>query len=398
MRIDRVKEVIRVIMEEGEVPMLVGEAGIGKTEVIKELSHETSRQLHIVVLSQMEPGDLLGLPFIDGGATRYSPPDWLPKTGKSIIFFDEINRAHRLLRAAVMELLIDKRIHSHVLPEETWVVGAVNPSNENYEVYEIIDLAFIDRFVWIPVTNSLDSWSEYMKNKFFDERIKEISEKISQNTDLTEFTEYFHKNPDLPEIKLTPRSLTRYVKLFRAFEKRGMLDEFFEISYGIVGKASNVLNNVLTSDFDVGFTYLDLLEGNVNLSKRVDSIQRISALKRLLFEIERELEENTFEFEKYEKAFEVIYKTYSLEETNIILRWIFEMKQNKKKLYKKFERKKKEYYIDLYYQKNPDENIINQSTLKRTLEENSWFYKVIKKSLTAETEDQVNKDVINIAI
>ena len=32
-----------------------------------------------------------------------------------------------------MQLLIDKRIHNHVLPEGAWIMGAANPPDEEYD-------------------------------------------------------------------------------------------------------------------------------------------------------------------------------------------------------------------------------------------------------------------------
>ena len=79
-------ELLPPIMEVGEVPMLVGHAGVGKTEVIRSIGRKHNREVIVLALSQMEPGDLIGMPAKDGDRTVWLKPEWWPKDGNTILF------------------------------------------------------------------------------------------------------------------------------------------------------------------------------------------------------------------------------------------------------------------------------------------------------------------------
>ncbi len=63
MKPSTVKYLSKKIMEAGEIPLIWGgHFGVGKTDIAREIASETGRELIILIISQMEPGDLIGLP------------------------------------------------------------------------------------------------------------------------------------------------------------------------------------------------------------------------------------------------------------------------------------------------------------------------------------------------
>ncbi|HPC25795.1 MAG TPA: MoxR family ATPase, partial [Fervidobacterium sp.] len=65
MTVNEAKYLSEKIMSCGEIPLLIGHFGVGKTDIARDIAKETGRKLTILVLSQMEPGDLIGLPARD---------------------------------------------------------------------------------------------------------------------------------------------------------------------------------------------------------------------------------------------------------------------------------------------------------------------------------------------
>lgn len=229
MDIKRLERVLEEVLKIGEAVMLVGHAGVGKTSAVKRLARRTNRELKILILSQMEPGDLIGLPDKRGDETKFLKPDWFPKTNKAIVFLDEINRAHPLVRNAVMQLVLDKRVHNHVLPVDTWIVAAMNPA-DGYDVFDVDDPAFVDRFVWIWVENSEEDFVEYLKAKNL--YIKGVEEIFKGKLQID------GERPSFSFIKNTPRAWERAMKIVKAFSPSEFKEVGFEVLSGILERES----------------------------------------------------------------------------------------------------------------------------------------------------------------
>jgi hypothetical protein len=177
MKINEVKNALNYITKTGLCPLLMGQHGIGKTESVKQFAIENGYEFIDLRLGTQEPGDLLGLADFEKNengeiiTTKFFRPSWFPTHGKHVVFLDEINRAPKYVLQAVFQLILDKRIHEHVLPEETIVVAACNPDTEDYDVTDMSDPAFLDRFCVIKVENDLNTFLEFATKSNVDSSI-----------------------------------------------------------------------------------------------------------------------------------------------------------------------------------------------------------------------------------
>lgn len=244
-------------MESGEVPLLVGHFGVGKTDLIREIANETNRKLIILVLSQMEPGDLIGLPSRENNKTVFLAPDWWPEDGNCILFLDEINRSHRSIRNAIMQLLIDKRIHNHILPENTWIVASMNPPDEDYDQVDLItDPAFLSRFFILEISPNIEEWLKW-------------AETVQMPDEIRNFIE---KNPEflLPgtsvslkaNIRPSPRSWFKLGNVLKNLTKEEKRKYAYQIASGILGsEAAKVFTENIF--LDIPNAREVLLKGNI---------------------------------------------------------------------------------------------------------------------------------------
>src|SRR5262249_17559966 len=97
--------------------LLIGPHGVGKSEVLQAAAHELKIDFITRDLSLMEPPDLIGLPTMKGGVTRYCRPSFLPTSGQGLIVFEELNRCATYMRAPCLQLLTARCLNDYRLPE-----------------------------------------------------------------------------------------------------------------------------------------------------------------------------------------------------------------------------------------------------------------------------------------
>ncbi|WP_336084128.1 AAA family ATPase [Nocardia sp. SSK8] len=128
-----------------DLPVLLwGEPGIGKTAALTQLAETLDLPLTTVIASVHEPSDFSGLPVIgDDPATQgvpMAPPDWavdLARTGRGLLFLDELSTAPPAVQAALLRLVLERRIGALQLPAGVRVVAAANPRSSAADGWEL---------------------------------------------------------------------------------------------------------------------------------------------------------------------------------------------------------------------------------------------------------------------
>lgn len=153
----RLEAVLELAYRARRPVLLEGPTGIGKSEIVRKLADRLGI-VHVVLdLSLLEPPDLVGLPLIEQGRTRYALPDILPRDGAGILMLEELNRAERYIQQPALQLLSARRLHSYELPPGYACFAAINPESEGYHVTPL-DKALRARFLNLPVRADRTSW------------------------------------------------------------------------------------------------------------------------------------------------------------------------------------------------------------------------------------------------
>jgi MoxR-like ATPase len=143
-------------------PLLVGHSGVGKSELLKQAAHKLGVQFICRDLSLMEPPDLMGLPQVNGQSTVYLPPDFLPRSGRGILVFEELNRCEKFMQAPCLQLLTTRTLNDYRLPEGWLPAAAINPPDSDYLVNQM-DPALLFRFVQARVVPDQREWLRWAR-------------------------------------------------------------------------------------------------------------------------------------------------------------------------------------------------------------------------------------------
>lgn len=193
MNITNLHKTLPYLIKAKITPCIIGGHGIGKSSVIKQYAEENGYSFHPYLLGQMsDAGDILGLQEFDrdenGKAfqTRFIHPEALPKNKKSLLFFDELNRASKDLIQALFQLVLEGKYHNYSLPEDSFIVVAMNPPTGDYTVIDFNDKAFQDRFCHIILKPTAQEFFKYVdsrnyKNNTFLSYLKDTPEMLEDN-------------------------------------------------------------------------------------------------------------------------------------------------------------------------------------------------------------------------
>ncbi|GAA1747708.1 MoxR family ATPase [Nonomuraea bangladeshensis] len=128
-----------------DLPVLLwGEPGIGKTAALTQLADSLDLPLTTVIASVHEPSDFSGLPVVgDDPATQgvpMAPPDWavhLAREGRGLLFLDELSTAPPAVQAALLRLVLERRVGALRLPPGVRIVAAANPRSSAADGWEL---------------------------------------------------------------------------------------------------------------------------------------------------------------------------------------------------------------------------------------------------------------------
>jgi hypothetical protein len=146
-----------------DLPVLLwGEPGIGKTAALTQLATALDLPLTTVIASVHEPSDFSGLPVVgDDPAVQgvpMAPPDWavrLVRAGRGLLFLDELSTAPPTVQAALLRLVLERRIGALRLPPGVRIVAAANPRSSAADGWELSP-PLANRFVHLRWTHDHD--------------------------------------------------------------------------------------------------------------------------------------------------------------------------------------------------------------------------------------------------
>ncbi|ADV67538.1 AAA family ATPase [Deinococcus maricopensis] len=140
--------------------MIWGAPGVGKSSVVQQVASAHDLGFVDVRLSQLAPTDLRGLPVAEDGVSRWYPPEFLPRSGRGVLFLDEINMAPPTMQGMAQQLILDRRVGSYVLPDGWFVWAAGNRKEDRASVFDM-PAPLGNRFLHLEVRAEFEAWRAY---------------------------------------------------------------------------------------------------------------------------------------------------------------------------------------------------------------------------------------------
>jgi hypothetical protein len=137
-----------------------GPPGIGKSALVQRFADEVGLPCVSLLGSQLAPEDLIGVPQIVDGCSRFCPPVSIARTTPYCLFLDELNACSHEVQKAFYSLIHERRIGEYCLPDGSVVVGAGNRAQDS-AIVKPMSSALINRMIHVHLKVSHRDWLEW---------------------------------------------------------------------------------------------------------------------------------------------------------------------------------------------------------------------------------------------
>lgn len=262
---------------------ILGNHGIGKTDVVRSVAQELGMELVKINLAQLEElSDLVGFPVTsyqvcktEGGETKtrwvsqkemenlftkgwepmeteprmsYAKPEWIAnRGGAGVLLIDDWTRADNRFIQACMDLIYESKYISWELPKDWHIILTSNPDDGNYLVSGQDD-AQKDRYFDYTMKFSIDDWAEWAESHGIDDRCINFMMLFPEATDGISQYNVTEKN----KICVSPRAWSMFFDAMSALpDFNSSITRIKELGEGSVGnEASNLFCQFITQGFD----------------------------------------------------------------------------------------------------------------------------------------------------
>ena len=144
---------------------LWGPPGIGKSDVVAEITNELGGFMIDLRMAQMEPTDIRGIPFFNKelGKMDWAPPVDLPDEELAsqypivVLFLDEMNSAAPAVQAAGYQLILNRRVGKYRLPDNVVIVAAGNRESDKGVTFRM-PMPLANRFIHVEMRPDFAAW------------------------------------------------------------------------------------------------------------------------------------------------------------------------------------------------------------------------------------------------
>lgn len=290
----KIPEDVVIVKEAINNPYFIwGVPGIGKSQIVEDLCRENGWLLFDLRMSQLDPSDLRGLPVVnrENGKVDFQRYESVMPCSSikqpMIILLDEFPQASELVQSAGYQLIHDRKVGGHILPENAITIACGNNENDGGVYFEMAG-ALKDRFNHVELVPDYDSFIKYLQKKFPEDKYENLISYLMTAVNNDPKKVYDYK----PELFLFP-TFRSWERVFTGVKYNA---DVYEMIYDSVG-------SYLSSDFR-NFVELvkDIPSADVLIQKKIyysDIAKQMVACQRITNYIVREKSKNQWNDFKY---------------------------------------------------------------------------------------------------
>jgi AAA domain (dynein-related subfamily) len=134
-----------------------GPPGIGKSSLVQQFAAGVGLECVSLLGSQLAPEDLIGVPQIEDGMSRFCPPRSIARSEPYCLFLDELNACSHEVQKAFYSLIHEQRVGEYHLPKGSIVIGAGNRGQDS-AIVKPMSSALLNRMVHVHLRVSHREW------------------------------------------------------------------------------------------------------------------------------------------------------------------------------------------------------------------------------------------------
>jgi len=134
-----------------------GAPGIGKSSLVRDFAASLGLECVTLVGTQLAAEDLIGVPELRDGRSRFAPPETIARDEPYCLFLDELNSSSPEVQKAFYSLILDRRIGAYELPAGSIVIGAGNRASDNALARPMAS-ALVNRLIHVHLRASHADW------------------------------------------------------------------------------------------------------------------------------------------------------------------------------------------------------------------------------------------------
>lgn len=140
-----------------------GQPGSGKSALVAEFAESVGLECVSLLGSQLAPEDLIGVPQVADGVSRFCPPAQVARSEPYCLFLDELNACTHEVQKAFYSLIHERRIGDYHLPDGSVVIGAGNRQQDS-AIVKPMSSALLNRMLHVHLRVSSDDWLAWARS------------------------------------------------------------------------------------------------------------------------------------------------------------------------------------------------------------------------------------------